>query len=64
MTKTKPEMSWDIDEVTMEQVETEIGRTIHRLHKLQVLYSALQEEDHARVRKLIQQYKTAQEATP
>jgi hypothetical protein len=54
-------MKLDLENLTMDEVGTEIDRTISKLHKLQGLYAALQEEDRRRIEKLIKEYRKAQQ---
>jgi len=51
---------FDVSNATLDEIGTEIDRTLNKLGRLQALYAAAQKEDHQRVEKLIQQYQKAQ----
>lgn len=46
----------NIENLTIEQVDAAIDRTINRLSVLQGLSAALRESDHRRIRRLIEEY--------
>lgn len=49
-------MMFDVSKLTLDEVSEEIAKTIDTLARLQALYGAMQEQDHRRVKKLIDEY--------
>lgn len=47
---------FDVSKLTLEDIETEIGKTLDKLERLQALYAAAQAQDHRRIKKLIAEY--------
>lgn len=47
---------FDVSKATLDEVSTEIDKTIRKLGRLQALFSAMLQEDHARIERLIQDY--------
>lgn len=50
---------FDVSKLTLDEVGAEVDKTINKLGRLQALYSAMLQQDHDRVKKLIQEYNQA-----
>lgn len=50
---------FDVSKLTLDEVGVEIDKTINKLSRLQALYSAMLQQDHDRVKRLIQDYNQA-----
>ena len=50
---------FDVSKLTLDEVGAEIDTCIDKLGRLQALYSAMQEQDHRRVVKLVEEYNQA-----
>lgn len=50
---------FDVAKLTLDEVGAEIDKCIDKLGRLQALYSAMQEQDHRRVTKLVEEYNQA-----
>jgi hypothetical protein len=50
---------FDVSKLTLDEVGVEIDKTIDKLGRLQALYGAMQEQDHRRVIKLVEEYNKA-----
>jgi hypothetical protein len=46
----------DVGELTLEDIEAEIGHTLDKLERLRALYAAVQGQEHRRVAKLIAEF--------
>ena len=47
---------FDVAKLTLDEVGAEIDKCLDKLQRLQALYAAMQEQDHRRVKKLIDQF--------
>lgn len=50
---------FDVSKLTLEEVGAEIDKTLDKLSRLQALYSAMQEQDHRRIERLVKEYNQA-----
>ena len=47
---------FDVATLTLDEVGAEIDKCLDKLQRLQALYAAMQDQDHRRVKKLIDQF--------
>lgn len=50
---------FDVSKLTLDEVGAEIDKTVNKLSRLQALYYSMLQQDHERVKKLIQEYNQA-----